>query len=385
MSLKVIVVGAGLAGLNAAQILRANGYEVTVLEQHSRIGGRIATDLIDGYRCDHGFQVINPAYSELRRTELVEKLQIHPLSKGVEIFIDEKLVRVGDPRKGLGYLLGDLSSRTGTLSEKVHFLRYLASKAEDQSFGIAMSACGDFYQKVIKRFLQGVFLINPDDVSSLMAHELLRWFIRGNPGVPHLGVQALPNLLGEGLDIRTESRVQRIKSGEVQTSEERLSADVVLIATNEVSAASLLDQPAPSMNKSVTWYHSVPAGEIKSNHLRLDPADVFVNSVAISNVAPSYAPVGRTLISSTALDVIPSSEVLTRVGALWGVDPKSLEYVQHFELTQSLPKHLPGKPLISPSRVLENIYIAGDHRATPSQQGALLSGRLAAEAIIADL
>ncbi len=385
MSLKVIVVGAGLAGLNAAQILRANGYEVTVLEQHSRIGGRVATDLIDGYRCDHGFQVINPAYSELRRTELVEKLQIHPLSKGFEIFIDEKLVRVGDPRKGLGYLLGDLSSRTGTLSEKVHFLRYLASKAEDQSFGIAMSACGDFYQKVIKRFLQGVFLINPDDVSSLMAHELLRWFIRGNPGVPHLGVQALPNLLGEGLDIRTESRVQRIKSGEVQTSEERLSADVVLIATNEVSAASLLDQPAPSMNKSVTWYHSVPAGEIKSNHLRLDPADVFVNSVAISNVAPSYAPVGRTLISSTALDVIPSSEVLTRVGALWGVDPKSLEYVQHFELTQSLPKHLPGKPLISPSRVLENIYIAGDHRATPSQQGALLSGRLAAEAIIADL
>jgi len=385
MSLKVIVVGAGPAGLNAAQILRANGYEVTVLEQQSRIGGRVATDLIDGYRCDHGFQVINPAYSELRRTGLVEKLQIHPLSKGFEIFIDEKLVRVGDPRKGLGYLLGDVSSRTGTLSEKVHFLRYLASKAEDQSFGIAMSACGDFYQKVIKRFLQGVFLINPDDVSSLMAHELLRWFIRGNPGVPHLGVQALPNLLGEGLDIRTESRVQRIKSGEVQTSEERLSADVVLIATNEVSAASLLDQPAPSMNKSVTWYHSVPAGEIKSNHLRLDPADVFVNSVAISNVAPSYAPVGRILISSTALDVIPSSEVLTRVGALWGVDPKSLEYVQHFELTQSLPKHLPGKPLISPSRVRENIYIAGDHRATPSQQGALLSGRLAAEAIIADL
>ena len=385
MSLKVIVVGAGLAGLNAAQILRGNGYEVTLLEQHSRIGGRVATDLIDGYRCDHGFQVINPAYSELRRTGLVEKLQIHPLSKGFEIFIDEKLARAGDPRKRLGYLLGDLSSRTGTLSEKVHFLRYLASKAEDQSFGIAMSACGDFYQKVIKRFLQGVFLINPDDVSSLMAHELLRWFIRGNPGVPHLGVQALPNLLGEGLDIRTESRVQRIKSGEVQTSEERLSADVVLIATNEVSAASLLDQPAPSMNKSVTWYHSVPAGEIKSNHLRLDPADVFVNSVAISNVAPSYAPVGRTLISSTALDVIPSSEVLTRVGALWGVDPKSLEYVQHFELTQSLPKHLPGKPLISPSRVREYIYIAGDHRATPSQQGALLSGRLAAEAIIADL
>jgi len=294
-------------------------------------------------------------------------------------------VRVGDPRKGLGCLLGDLSSRTGTLSEKVHFLRYLASKAEDQSFGVAMSACGDFYQRIIKRFLQGVFLINPDDVSSLMAHELLRWFIRGNPGVPHLGAQALPNLLGEGLDIRTETRVQRIKSGEVQTSEERLSADVVLIATNEVAAASLLDQPAPSMNKSVTWYHSVPAGEIKSNHLRLDPADVFVNSVAISNVAPSYAPVGRTLISSTALDLIPSSEVLTRVGALWGVDPKSLEYVQHFEITQSLPKHLPGKTLISPSRVRENIYIAGDHRATPSQQGALLSGRLAAEAIIADL
>ena len=385
MSLKVIVVGAGLAGLNAAQILRSNGCEVTLLEEQSRIGGRVATEMIDGYRCDHGFQVINPAYPELRRTGLVEKLQIHSLSKGFEIFIDEKLVMVGDPRKGLGYLVGDLSSRTGTLSEKLNFLRYLASKAQDQSFGIAMSQSGDFYQKIIKRFLQGVLLINPDEVSSLMAHELLRWFIRGNPGVPHLGVQALPNLLGEGLDIRTESRVRKIKSGEVQTSEEKLSADVVLIATNEVSAASLLGQPAPSMNKSVTWYHSVPAGEIKSNHLRLDPTNIFVNSVAISNVAPSYAPAGRTLISTTALEVIPSPEVLARVSALWRVNPKSLEYVQHFEIAQSLPKHLPGKPLISPSRLSENVYIAGDHRATPSQQGALLSGRLAAEAIIADL
>ncbi len=156
MSLKVIVVGAGLAGLNAAQILRSNGCEVTLLEEQSRIGGRVATEMIDGYRCDHGFQVINPAYPELRRTGFVEKLQIHSLSKGFEIFIDEKLVMVGDPRKGLGYLVGDLSSRTGTLSEKLNFLRYLASKAQDQSFGIAMSQSGDFYQKIIKRFLQGV-------------------------------------------------------------------------------------------------------------------------------------------------------------------------------------------------------------------------------------
>ena len=63
---RVAVVGAGLAGLTAAIYLQRNGADVTVFESSDRVGGRVASDLIDGFICDRGFQVINPSYSEIR-------------------------------------------------------------------------------------------------------------------------------------------------------------------------------------------------------------------------------------------------------------------------------------------------------------------------------
>lgn len=380
---RVIVVGAGLAGLNAARILHNEGHEVTVLEANSFIGGRIATDEIDGFLCDHGFQVINPAYSELARTGIVDQLQIQSLPKGVEILSGDRWMKVGDPRKGFQFLAGDLSGRTGALFEKLQFLKYLATKPLDQAFGTAMASSGRFYDTTIKNFLRGVLLAEPDVVSSLMAHELLRWFIKGNPGLPIRGVRALPELLAHGLNIRTGQKVLSIKGANVHTIDESISADCVVIATNQASAAQLLGQNFDGMNGSVTWYHSIKEGEITSNLLRLDSSGILINSIPISNVATTYAPPGRTLISTTALKSVENSTLEQRLCEIWQVSPKHLEYVTRFDIPESLPKHLPGKPLISSNRVSDQIYVAGDHRATPSQQGALLSGRLVAEEIIA--
>lgn len=61
-----IVVGAGLAGLNCARTLQKNGFDVIVLEKSDRVGGRVKTDYVEGFQFDHGFQVINPAYSEIK-------------------------------------------------------------------------------------------------------------------------------------------------------------------------------------------------------------------------------------------------------------------------------------------------------------------------------
>ena len=62
----VAVVGAGLAGLRAAQLLCRRGLDVVVLEAADRAGGRVATDVVDGFRCDRGFQVTNTSYPALR-------------------------------------------------------------------------------------------------------------------------------------------------------------------------------------------------------------------------------------------------------------------------------------------------------------------------------
>ena len=55
---KVYIIGAGLSGLIAANVLENNGFCPIIIEATDQIGGRVKTDIVDGYQLDHGFQVI---------------------------------------------------------------------------------------------------------------------------------------------------------------------------------------------------------------------------------------------------------------------------------------------------------------------------------------
>jgi phytoene dehydrogenase-like protein len=69
-----VVIGAGLAGLSAALTLQDAGAEVTVLESSDRPGGRVASDLIDGFILDRGFQLIKLNYPEVKRWGIEREL-----------------------------------------------------------------------------------------------------------------------------------------------------------------------------------------------------------------------------------------------------------------------------------------------------------------------
>jgi phytoene dehydrogenase-like protein len=380
----VVIVGAGLAGLNCAQILSEKNYQVTILESTDRVGGRIKSDYIDGFTCDYGFQVINPKYSELQRTGVVADLQMQSLPKGFDISINGREFRVGDFRKHLRYLPGDLSSQTGSLREKLNFIRFLAFPGEDRPLSEALESSGSFYRKVLKGFLDGVFLTDSDQVSSEMAHELLRWFAQGAPGVPRNGVAALPTALQRNLDIQLNSEVIEVKDGSVRTNTAELKSDFIVVATDAIAGRKLLGGDNVATNYSATWYHAIDSDLISSKYLRVASKPPLINSIVISNVAPSYAPEGKSLISSTTLRDITSSEADSAVCELWGINGSEMEVVARYEIPHSLPRHLPGKGLQGKYRLSEKVFIAGDDRTFPAQQGALLSGRLVAEAIIAD-
>ncbi|PRC48410.1 amine oxidase, partial [Mycobacterium sp. ITM-2017-0098] len=81
----VLVIGAGLAGLRCASVLATTGHTVTVWEAGDRVGGRVRTDTVDGFRCDRGFQILNPAYPELRRAVDVSALRLQAFDPGVAI------------------------------------------------------------------------------------------------------------------------------------------------------------------------------------------------------------------------------------------------------------------------------------------------------------
>ncbi|MFZ4108806.1 MAG: FAD-dependent oxidoreductase, partial [Candidatus Planktophila sp.] len=73
-SFDFIVVGAGLAGINAALTLQNAGREVLIIDANDKPGGRIATDKVDGFLCDRGFQLINARYPSLAELNVIEEI-----------------------------------------------------------------------------------------------------------------------------------------------------------------------------------------------------------------------------------------------------------------------------------------------------------------------
>ena len=63
----VVIVGAGLAGLSCALSLEAAGKTVALLEATDAPGGRVRTDMVEGFLLDRGFQVMLTEYPEARR------------------------------------------------------------------------------------------------------------------------------------------------------------------------------------------------------------------------------------------------------------------------------------------------------------------------------
>src|SRR4051794_41414164 len=96
---EVVVVGAGLAGLACARRLAASGVAVTVFEAADAVGGRVRTDVVDGFRCDRGFQLLNPAYPEVRRVLDVRALRLRPLPAGAVVAIGDHRRLLADPRR----------------------------------------------------------------------------------------------------------------------------------------------------------------------------------------------------------------------------------------------------------------------------------------------
>lgn len=375
MSDKVIVIGAGLAGLSAAITLQEAGIDVEVHESSDRVGGRVATDVIDGFRLDRGFQLINARYPELVRLNVVHELDFIEASRSVEISVGDRRHILADPRSNP---FSGLNSVTGSVAEKIRFLSYLSSKAlPGKSVEDEMQLLGTLYTRVLKPFLSGVFLTSPAYVDAISGKEIVRSFISGKPGLPSQGAGKLAEVLSQRVhSIHLNSRIDSIAA---------FKGSKVIVATDLTTAAQLLDIPnVPQLASSTTWYHEVPLGMSRSKNLLIDgqARGPVINSIAISNMVPSYAPTGKTLLSTTTIDFASESEVRRHLASLWGTSTSDWALIAKYEIPKSLPIFAVNAQRAQSSKISENIYIAGDYRTAPSQNGALLSGRLAALELI---
>ena len=383
-----LVIGAGLAGLSAALTLQEAGTEVTVLDSSDRAGGRVASDLIDGFTLDRGFQLLNLNYPEVKRLGIERDLNFKEAPRSVCISFDSKYVNLGDPRRNF---FSVFSSKSGSLTSKILFLKYLTSTPlQLESVEAHLLRCGtaDLYQKVLKPFLQGVFLADPARVSAVVGREIIGNFISGRSGIPSEGVSALPATMAKRVKtLHLNTRVEEIREGSVITNKGEFSAKKIIVATDLTTAGQLLgsDQVTPLLS-SITWYHATNNAPTSDARLVLDSQNrgPVVNSIVISNLSSKYAPNGQSLISSTTISHASESEVRRHLALMWGANTGDWRFLAKYEIHSALPLFAPGSERAKSSRVSENIYRAGDYLTAPSQNGALLAGRLAAEELLLD-
>jgi phytoene dehydrogenase-like protein len=399
----VLVIGAGLAGLQCARVLARAGREVRVVEAGEEIGGRVRTELVDGFRCDVGFQLLNPAYPDARSQLDLRALDLHAFGRGVVVRRAEGLVRLGLDRAGLA---GALRSPYADRHQLASLVRWVAPglgsvprllAAPDSTLAESLDAVGfhgPLRDEVLEPFLAGVLLDSEGRTSSRFARLLVRSFSLGTPAIPAQGMAAIPHQLAAllprpvELGTRVTSLDREAGMWVAQTTSGEHAARTVVVATDPVSAGALVAVPVPRMRGVATWWYATSVAPTTSRYLTVDGrhgAGPVINTAVMSNVAPSYAPAGRHLVQASALvdDVVPSEEaVRAHLASLYEKDTSEWQLLTTHVIPDALPEMPPPLTVRKQISFGDGLYVCGDHRDTASIQGALVSGRRTAEAIL---
>lgn len=410
---RVIVVGAGVAGLACALQLRRLGLLPTLFEASDRPGGRVRTDAVDGFRLDRGFQVLPDAYPEVKRLLDLDALGAGAMRPGALVRWRGGFERVIDPVRAPSCALSAMSSRIGSFTDKLRLLRLrrrlLATPLEQIRTYPERSALDElradgFSTAIIERFfrpfLGGVFLERELETSNRLMYFALRSFIAGRARLPRGGMEAVPRALAARLprgSIRTRTPVRAVASdGVVLDDGRREPAAAVVVASEAAAAARLVPGlDVAEANGSACLYFDAPRPPVEEPILLLDGEGRGpVNNLCVpSQVAAGYAQPGRALVSASIVgrplldDATLERGVRAQLGDWFGEQVASWRLLRVYRISEALPVCIPpaAGPGLLPLRIGERLFVCGDHRGLPTLDDALASGRRAAEGVRAVL
>jgi phytoene dehydrogenase-like protein len=410
---KIVIIGAGLSGLACARVLARSGVPFTLLEGSNGVGGRVRTDVVDGFRLDRGFQVFLPAYPEARRVLDYAALNLCPIYRGADVFVKDSFHRVADP---VGHPLSALRSMR---DEEVVALRdkWFTLVLRKEAFGLKEPPRGlpdmeaedylrefGFSERMIDRFFRpffgGIFLEKDLRSSARMLLFLFSMFDRGGSALPAQGMQAIPDQLAIALppgSLRLNTPVTQVRRGEVTLdSGELLRADHIVMAVSEEAAFRMLPtgvdcMPKPARSTTCLYFAAQEADmPVREPILHLDgDGRGPVNSVCVlSRISPAYAPPGQHLISASIIGMPSSTEleevVRDQMTRWFGPCVQRWRHLRTIQVRHAQPETRqlklgegPLPPVIEPG-----LYRCGDWCEDVSINGALLSGRRAGEALL---
>lgn len=422
-----MIIGAGLAGLSCAVELHRRGIASQILEATDRVGGRVRSDVVDGFTLDHGFQVLLTAYPACREWLDYAQLRLRPFEPGALVRYRGGFATLGDPWRRPSQALKTAFSPVGSWGDKLRILSLRRAAAQgslddlyrrpaeptiDRLRRIGFSE--PFIDQFFRPFLGGVFLDPSLQTSSRMLEFVFRMFAAGDIALPAEGMAAIPRQLAERLPrgtIRLRQTVESIRDGTLYlTGGESLQPAAIVVATESDAAAELLQLPAlaTAWNQTVNHYFAAPQSPDRRKMLMLAgdeyagatgpaKADGHPNFpgqgpigtvVVLSDIAPEYAPAGQALISVSTTQTAdwdvsgaPLEPVRQQLQRWFGPAAATWRHLRSY----SVPYGLPVRPLdeIFPPLRQGRLFVCGDYLETPSIQGAMNSGlrvaRLVAE------
>jgi phytoene dehydrogenase-like protein len=407
----VIIIGAGLSGLSCARQLNQRGLRCTVLEASDGVGGRVRTDTVEGFRLDRGFQVFLTSYPEAKANLNYRELDLKPFLPGALIRYQGRFYELTDPWRRPLSAFSSLFSPIGSLHDKLR-IAALRSKtlkgtltdqfSEPEVSSLKLLQEMGFSSLMINRFfrpfLGGIFLDAELQTSSRMLNFVFRMFSLGSACLPSQGMEAIPKQLAASLPtgcIRLSTKVDRVESGSVSLSSgQHLTSKCVVVATEGPAAAKLLGDSITSQGQGTTClYFSASSPPIEKPILVLNgDGQGPINNLCVPTVAArTYGPSDKSLISVTVLGTLADPNQLVRdvskqLEEWFGDVVQQWKHLRTYSIPYALPHQNPPA-LENPERAVRwsaGVYVCGDHRDNASIQGAMVSGRRAAEAVLKD-
>ena len=406
----ITIIGAGIAGLTAAVYLHRKGFQIQILEASNRAGGRIKTDIINGFRLDRGFQVLLTEYPETKALLDYEKLNLKRFLPGATVLYDGGQFEIADPFRRPSATFATLFAPVGSIKDKINtfFLKNkLVKISVDDIFNqpetktsLQLKKYG-FSQKMIERFYKpffsGIFLENNLETSSNMFDFVMKMFSEGDAAIPELGMEEIPKQLVAMLpenSIKYNTKIVRIDLNKVTTdTNEIFETDKIIIATEAV--AIVKDYIEASKQK----FHQVTNAYFEANLSPTSKSVVILNAsenkkwvnnlTVMSNVSNKYAPITKKLISVSVNGKININDeelalnIKNELKIWFGNQVNDWKLIKVYKINYALPNQEQVCNDLSSSdiQINENLFICGDHLLNGSINAAMKSGRLVAELI----
>ncbi len=382
----ILIIGAGIAGLQAANILHQNGRDFILFEKQAKVGGRVSSFEKDGFILDRGFQVLQTSYPEVQRSLDLTALNLHFFESGA--MMKDQLF-FNPLRRPFELFSSDILTFKDVFSLARIWFRLQGdvpaldnNKQTTQELIESYTFSDRFKNEFLIPFFQGVFLQETLTQPASLFFYYLQQFLYGNAAIPAGGMQAISDQMASSLPmdkLKLNQEIVAITSNSITLkSGEIIEGDAVILAVDLPVAAKILGLQAPEILGSRTFYFSAKKVAKEPALLRLVGEQHLLHFTCLTDLNTGLAPKEKDLYSATSLHNSTEKEVKEALEKQ--LPGRKLTYIHSFNIPHSLQKVDDYEAI---KRAANGIVLAGDYLEFPSLQGALSSGRKAAEEILA--